>query len=148
MQALTSIGLRPPRVFDNKTETDFRSWVQRFERFLSLANFPRDRYSSMLLMQLGSEPFTTARCLGILDATDYLEARKRLIQHYSPDEEPVELRSRFQLRVQDSSETLENFARDLRVLAARAFPHASQEMLDVLMVQQFVHGLRDNETKT
>ena len=146
LQALASIGLRPPRQFDNKKENDFRSWVKRLERFMALANLPVDRFTSMLLMHLGSEPFTTARCLGIMDSTVYKDARTRLIQHDSPQEEPVELRSRFQLRMQEANEPLENFSRDLRVLAARAFPKATQEMLDVLMVHQFVQGLRDGET--
>ena len=145
---LSNIGIRPPRVFDNKKENDFRSWVMRLERFMALANIPADRYTSILLLHLGSEPFATSRYLGLKDDLDYKEARTRLIQHYSPQEEPVELRSRFQMRMQEGNESLENYARELRVLAARAFPKATADMLDTLMVQQFVLGIRDVETKT
>ena len=94
------MGVRAPRLFDNKKENDFRSWVMRLERFMALANIPTERSSSILLLHLGSEPFSTARYLGLTDQLDYKEARKRLMHHYSPQEEPVELRSRFQMRMQ------------------------------------------------
>ena len=119
----------------------------RFERFMALTNIQADRYTSVLLLHLGSEPFSTARYLGVVDITEYKEARKRLMHHYSPPEEPVELRSRFQCRIQADEESIENFARDIRILAARAFPKAPQDMRETLMVQQFIDGLRDGETK-
>ena len=50
--ALSNIGVRAPRIFDNKKETDFRSWVMRLERFMALANIPADRYTSILLLDL------------------------------------------------------------------------------------------------
>ena len=105
---------------------------------MALASFPADRYTSILLLPLGSEPFETSRYLGLTDTLDDKEARTRLLQHYAPQEEPVELRARFQMRMQEPSESLENDARDLRILAARPFPKATPDMLDTLMLQQFV----------
>ena len=138
---LTGMGIRPPRLFDNKKESDFRGWVRRLERYFAIVNLPENQRTSLLLLNLATEASSTARYLKIDDDTPFADAKRRLTQHYSPQEEPQELRSRFQVRLQESGETIEDFAKDLRVLAARAFPDSSDDMLNVLLVQQFVHGL-------
>ena len=137
------MGIRPPRLFDNKKENDFRGWVRRLERYFALVNLPGNQQTSLLLLNLATEASSTARYLKIDDDTTFAEAKRRLIQHYSPQEEPLELRSRFQVPMQESGETIEDFAKDIRVLAARAFPDSNDDMLNVLLVQQFVHGLHD-----
>ena len=70
------------------------------------------------------------------------------MEQYNPPNEPIQLRGEFQVRKQESGESLDNFARSLRVLAARAFPDANQEILDILLVQQFTSGLRDAEMRS
>ena len=139
--------IRPPRVFDNVKEKDFLHWVSRFERFCALTQLPPAAWTTTLLMNLGTEPHGTAKYLGITDQTPWEQTRKRLVSHYSPKETLEELRTRFQQRRQESGETPEDFARDLRVLAAKAFPKATEDMLNILMVQQFIHGLRDHESR-
>ena len=120
--AVNSILSKAPRVFDNIKEKDFRAWSQRFVLHLQCSTLPEEAYTLALLNNLGSEPMQTATYLQISATTPFKDAMKRLMRHYSPRETLEELRSRFQYRRQEPNESIEDFARDLRIFSARAFP--------------------------
>ena len=108
---------------------------------------PAVNRTAVLLLNLGSEIAYTAKCLGVDSTIAYDEACRRLVEHFSPVETPEELRGQFQLRRQEPEESIERYSRELRVLAAKAFPNAEEEMLQTLMVTQFVNGIRDPDTR-
>ena len=118
--ALNSI--KPPHIFDNKKEGNFEHWATRLEQYLSIIGMPLEGWTGIMLLNLSSEVAHTAKCLGVISTTTYAEGRKKLMEYFAPGETIEELRGRFQTRVQEPEETFQAFAKDLRILAARAFP--------------------------
>ena len=126
--------VKPPRIFDNKKESNFKQWADRMETYFALVGMPIESRTAILMLNLSSEICHTARCLGVTSGMQYEEAAKRLAAHFSPVETVEEARAQFQVRTQEQGEAVESFARDLRVLAAEAFPNAEEAMLQTLMV--------------
>ena len=149
MQAQPNLAfsIKPPRLFDNKKETNFKQWVNRLDTYFELVGMSPQNRTGILLLNLSSEICYTARCLGVTADMAYDEASRRLNAHFSPIETVEESRAQFQVRVQELDEPVETFGRELRVLAAKAFPNPDEGMLQTLMVTQFVNGLRDADTR-
>lgn len=98
-------------------------------------------------LYLGTEPAATARYLDVNDITVWYNARRKLVEHFSSIQTPKEFRSRFTYRKQNQGKLLDEFAGDLPVSAARAFPETLEEILQLLLVQHFISGLRNSLTR-
>ena len=70
VRSFAAMGIKPPRVFDGKKESNFRHWVSRLERYLNLVEIPSDKRTNVLLLNLSSETAEIARCLAIHGSTD------------------------------------------------------------------------------
>lgn len=59
----------------------------------------------------------------------YQEASRRLSAQFSPRETAEESRAQFKVRKQELNDSVEAFARDLMVLAAKSFANPDEGML-------------------
>ena len=101
-----SRAIRPPKAYRPKLDGDFKQWVRHLEHYFTLLNIDVARKTTMLLYNLWEEASLTAFHLGLTDASDYDEAKKALMQYFSPVETPEALRTKFHLRFQSSDESL------------------------------------------
>ena len=101
----------------------------------------------MLLYNLGEKASLTAFHLGLTDANDYDEAKKALMQYFSLVETPEELRTKFHQRFQSSDESLEHYAMELRVRSSKAYPTINKDVLEEMVKQQFILGIRNSITR-
>ena len=141
-----NLVIRQPQLFDNKKDKDFLNWVIKLQRYFSVIQLRREAWTATLLLYLGTDPGATARYFGFNDGAPWDEARRKLVAHFFPKEIPDEMRARFTYRKQNKGESLEVFAGDLRVAAARAFPSVPENILQLLLVQHFISGLRESLT--
>ena len=93
-----SRAICPPKAYSLKTDGDFKQWVRHLEHYFTLLNIDVARKTTMVLYNLGEEASVTAFLLGLTDASDYDEAKKALMQYFSPVETPEELRTKFHQR--------------------------------------------------
>ena len=106
-----------------------------------------ERCPAALLLQLDPEALEIAKYLLLNPQTEYKEAVNKLKDHYALTETPEELREKFTQKIQDPNETLEDFARDIRVLESRAFKGVETSILETLMIKLYVEGLRNSNTR-
>ena len=142
-----SRAIRPPKAYRPKTDRDIKQWVRHLEHYFTLLNIDVARKTTMLLYNLGEEASLTAFHLGLTDASDYDEAKKALMQYFSPVETPEELRTKFHQRFQSSDESLEHYAMKLRVLSSKAYPTMDKDVLEEMAKQQFILGVRNSITR-
>jgi hypothetical protein len=109
----------------------------------SIINCDVARKTSILLYSLSYEASSTAFHLGITENTEYEEAKEALMQYFSPVETPEELRTKFHQRFQNSDESLEHFAMELRVLCAKAYKNLNPPEVEDMAKQQFILGARN-----
>ena len=147
VQALGRLGIRPPRPFDPRRDKNFDSWLSRIDYHFALTGLDEDRKTSALLLQLDLDAFEMAKNLGIKPDTPYVQAVMKLRDHYAITETVEELRERFYGRRQQQTEALETFARDLRVVGNRAFKDVPADVLELLLVRQFIDGIRNPGTR-
>ena len=147
IRTLHRIGVRPPRPFNPKKDKNFENWLSRVEYHFALMGLNEERCTAALLLQLDPDALEIARYLGITPATGYKEAVGKLKDHYALTETPEELREKFTHKVQESNESLEDFAWEVRVLASRAFKGIENTILETLMLKQIVDGLRNSNTR-
>ncbi len=99
-----AFSVQPPRIIDNKKETNFQQSVARFETYFDLIDVPARNRTALLLLNLSSEISYTAKCLGIASDSHYEEPCRCLIAHFTPVETVGEARAQFQTRLQDGNE--------------------------------------------
>ena len=146
-QSLTKMGIRAPRSFDPKKDKNFINWLKRLDYHFGLIKLQEDQKTAALLCYLDSDAFEIANNLGIIGTTAYADACKLLKEQYAITETVEEMREKFSQRRQIQGETLDTFARDLRMLANRAFEKVQQDVLEILLIKQFIDGARDITTK-
>ena len=105
---------------------------------------PDVKKTTLLLYYLGDEASNTAYYLGITDTTDYDHAKNALMLYFSPVETTEELRAKFHQRFQESNESLEHFAMELRVLCGKAYTNMNGDEIEEMTKQQFILGVRNN----
>ena len=54
------------------------------------------------------------------------------------------MRDKLNLRVQDVGETIESFARDVKLIGNKAYPKSDPQLLESIMMQVFVNCLKDH----
>ena len=87
--------------------------------------------------------FEAAKCLYIMSDTPYSKAKQKLIDYYAITETKEELREKLNLPVQEPGGTIELFARDVKLIGHKAYPKCDPDLLESMMMQVFINGLRD-----
>ena len=143
----SKIGVCPPRPFNPKKDKNFDKWLSRIEYHFALMGLSEDRCTAALLLQQDLDAREIAKYLGMSPTAPYNEAVTKLKDHYALTETPEELREKFTQNLQDTNKTIEDFAREIRVLASSAFNCVQTAILETLIIKQFVDGIRNANTR-
>ena len=147
VKAMRKMGIRAPRPFDPKKDKNFENWLDRTEFHFQVSKCPDDDRTGSLLLLLDVECFEVAKHLGINSRTDFDTAKQKLKDYYAVTETTDELREKLYLRTQEVGESIETFARDIKLLGHRAYPNGDPELLEHILVKQFTSGLRDEKSR-
>ena len=114
---------------------------------MSVSKIPDDKRTSSLLLLFDTDVFEAARHLGIQDNTDFDTAKEKLKTYFAITETPEELNEKLGLRRQEAGETIESFARDIKLIGHRAYTGKDPELLEDIMINVFIRGLRDKQSR-
>ena len=146
-RSLRQIGIRPFRPFDPKNR-NFESWLNRIEFYFEVTKCPVEDKTGALLLLLDFECFKVAKHLGLKSTTNFDEAKAKLKNYFAISEKLEELRERLDLRRQEAGESIESFARDIKLIGHRAYPKAADPaMLEHILIKQFVNGLSNEVSR-
>ena len=147
VKALRRMGIRAPKPFDPKRDRKFETWLDRTEYHLMVTKCPDEDRTACLLLLLDSECYEQAKHLGVTGAMDFGEAKKRLRNYFAVTETAEELRDKLDLRKQEPGESIEAFARDVKLIGHRAYPNGDPDLLEHILIKQFTAGLRDEKSR-
>ena len=147
LKACRRMGIRAPKQFDLKRDKNFKSWLKRTEFHLVVNKCLEEDNTSSLLLLFDVNLFEAARHLNNKSDTPYLEAKQKLKDYYAVTETKEELRDKLNLRVLEVGETIESFARKLKLIGHKAFPNSDSQLLESMMMLVFVNGLKDSTSK-
>ena len=141
-RSLRQMGIRPARSFDPKKDRNFESWLNHIEFHFEVTKcLVEDKTGSFLLL-LDVECFEVAKHLGLKSTTGFDEAKARLKDYFAITETSEELRERLDLRRHEAGESIESFARDVKLIGHLAYPKAANPaMLEHILIKQFVNCL-------
>ena len=150
LKAVRRMWIRAPNQFDPNRDKNFESWLERTEFHVVVNKCPEEDKTSSLLLLLDVNSFEAARHLNIKSDTPYLEAKQKLKDYYAVTETKEELREKLNLPVQEPGETIELFARDVKLIGHKAYENSDPQLLERMMMQVFVNGsetlLRERES--
>ena len=147
VKSLRRLGIRAPKPYDPKREPNFDAWLSRVVFHMAVSKIPDDRRTASLLLLFDTESFEAASHLGIQDDTDFDIAKAKLKAYFAITETPEELKERLGLRRQEVGESIEAFARDIKLIGHRAYAGKDTEMLEDIMINVFIRGLRDESSR-
>ena len=89
-----------------------------------------------------------AKHFGLKSTTDYNEAKAKVKDYFAITETWEHLRERLDLRRQKAGESIESFARDVKLIGHRAYPNAADPvMLEHILIKQFKNGFNNELSK-
>lgn len=147
LRAIRAMGIKAPKRFNLKQDKNFEDWLERTEFSLTVHKVPDEMRTASLMLLLDTDGFSAAKHLGIKEATPYNEAKKLLKDYFAVTETPEELREKLNLRVQQPNESIEAFARDLRLIGHKAYPGEDSPLLENILINIFQNGLRDPKSR-
>ena len=147
VKALGRIGIRAPKPFDPKRDRKFETWLDRTKYHLMITKCPDEDRTACLLLLLDSECYEQAKHLGIAGAMDVNEAKNKLRDYFAITETAEELREKLDLCRQEPGESIEAFARDVKLIGHRAYPNGDPALLEHIHIKQFTSGLRDEKSR-
>ena len=86
-----------------------------------------------LLLLFDTDSFETACHLGIQDNTDFDIAKEKLKAYFAITQTPEELKGKLGFCSQ-AGETIESFARDIKLIRHRAYTEKDTKLLEDIMV--------------
>ena len=114
---------------------------------MSVSKIPDDKRTSSLLLLFDTDSFEAASHLGIQDNTDFDTAKEKLHAYFAITETPEELKEKLGLRLQEAGETIESFARDIKLIGHKAFTGKDPELLEDIIIRVFIRDLRDEQSR-
>ncbi len=138
---MASAHLRSPRPYGSG---DFALWLRRFEAYARAVRVPQAQMSDALLSLLDDAAFRTYDLLGLSPevTADYKLLTEALRKRFAPEKGEAELRFQLGQRVQQASETLDEFADAVLDLASRAYPELDAGVRMQLARDRFIAGVR------
>ena len=120
-EKFTTISVSPPEEF-TFIASDWQKWLVRFNRFSTVSELDKRDESyqvATLLYMMGpkTEDFIKTLNLSDADKKSYKKVCDKITKFYEPRHNVIFQRAKFNLRVQQHNEPIENFISDLNALA-------------------------------
>lgn len=132
--------------FDPKTQ-NIESYLERFEHFLVANDIKDEKVLPVFLTVIGPEAYEVLKSLVVPASPgekSYAVVKQLLIEHYSPKSSVIAERCKFNRRVQDEHESVEDFIVELKHLARKCdFGNFLQDALR----DRLVAGIRNEESQ-
>ena len=133
------MGIKAPKNFDPKMDKTFETWLERTEFHLSAIKCPEEDQTTSLLLLRDVNSFKALKHLGIKSDTEYSVAKHKLKDSIAITETKEELRQKLDLRFQEANETIEAYARDIKLIGHKAFPNGDPNHLENILIKMFIH---------
>ena len=131
-RSLRQMRIRPLRLFDPNKDRNFESWLERIQ----VTKCPSEDKTGSLLLLFDVECFEVAKHFGLKSTTGFDEGKARLQDYFAITETSEELRERLDLRHQEVGESIESFARDVKLIGHRSYPKAADPaMLEHILIK-------------
>lgn len=141
--------IEPPQAFDFHSPSDWTKWLRRFERFRvasGLKEKEQNEQVNMLVYSMGdkADDIFESFKLSEKDAKDYDKVTKTFSAHFIPKINVIFERSRFNTRIQEAGETVEEFVTALYQLVANCgYAVYGNKLEQELIRDRLVIGLLD-----
>ena len=147
VRTVSRMGIKAPKPFDQKRDNNFGMWLERTEFHLTVNKCQEDDKPSLLLLLLDVDSFEAATHIGIKPNTPYAKAKQKLKDYFAITETKEELREKLDLRQQEAGETIEAYARDIKLIGHKAYPDGEPRLLESVLIKVFINGLRDDTSR-
>ena len=114
---------------------------------MSISKTFDDKRTSSLILLFDTDSFEAARHLGLQNNTDFDTANNKLDAYFAIPETPGELKEKLVLRRQEDGNTIDLFARDIKLIGHMAFTEKDPELLEDIMIHVFIRGLCDKQSR-
>ena len=119
IKALRRMVIKASNHFYPKRDTKFKTWLGHTEFYLSVIKCPeKDKTSFLLLLEVNS--FEVYKQLDIKSDTEYWVAIQKLKYYFAITETNEELRDKLDLCFQESKETIETYAWNIKLIGHKA----------------------------
>ena len=112
-----------------KQDKNFETWLERTDFHLAVNESAEEHKTRALLLYLNNDSFEAAKYLGITKSTLYDEAKQKVKDYYALTETKEEIVEQLYLRQQEKNESIQSFARNIKLIGNRAYPDRDLEML-------------------
>ena len=141
------MGIKASKHFDPKKDKHFETWLERTEFYLRAIKCPDENKTTSLLLLVDVNSFEASKHLGIKSDTEYSVAKEKLKDYFSITEIKEELQEKLDLRFQEANESIEAYARDIKLIGHKAYPNGDFDLLENILSKVFIHGLRDDKSR-
>ena len=141
------MGIKAPKLFDRKRDKNFEMWLERTEFDLIVNKCQEEYKTSSLLLLLDVDSFEAATHIGIIPNTPYAEAKQNLKDYFVITETKEELREKLDRRQQEAGESIEAYARDIKLISHKAYSDGEPRLLESVLIKVFIYGLRDDTSR-
>lgn len=128
-------------------DQDFGLWLTRFEAYSKDQAANIDQKKRLLIGRLGDVALQSVYCIDPKLENSYEEIVKILKERFIEPDGDCHARMRFQNTTQKASETLDEYLTRVRVAAQHAFPAATANFLDEMVLDRFIMGLNSLRLK-
>ena len=146
IKELRRMGIKAPKHFDPKRDQNFLTWLERTEFHLSAIKYSDEDKTSLLLL-LDVNSFEASKHLGIKPDTEYSVEKQKLKDYFAITVTKEALREKLDFRFQEAGETIEAYARDIKLIGHKSYPNGDPDLLDNILIKMFIHGLRDDKSR-
>ena len=140
-------GPAPPKMstFDGKpgSRMEWAPFIMQFERMGIRYNWPEEERLERIIQCFRDSALTFFSKLPPRAQNNYRELIQSFDNRFNRLEPPTTVRRRLQDVKQGASETLEEFAEQVRKLALDGFPGATLDVVDAVAADAFLKGCRD-----
>ena len=114
---------------------------------MSISKIPDDKRTSSMFLLFDTDSFGAASMLSIQDNTDFDIAKEKLKAYFAITETSDKLKVQLDLRRQNAGETIESFARDIKLIRHRAYTGKDPEFSEDIMIHVFIQGLLNEQCR-
>lgn len=133
---------RRPQEFDGSAS--WEAYKTQFEFLASARQWSREEMALQLVCSLKGAALEVLNQLPAAQRSSYSKVTAALERRYGHQHQSEVFRTRFRARTRGPGETLTRLAQDLEVLVRRAYPEAGEELITILLRDQFVDAI-DNQ---
>lgn len=132
---------RKPQDFDGLISLE--AYLAQFEVIAEAQAWDDHEKAVQLVSSLKGQAVEVLSHLTMLQRTSYESVKTALERRYGHQYQEEAFRARFRARIRTRGETLQHLAQDLEALVHRAYPGANENLIVVLLRDQFVDALQD-----